>query len=642
VTKAMAAAAEKSPLTTLQRVVLPSEADPEVFALYLDADNWGEIAGRSVRLSDESHVDDVLGRQKLRIRPGKHVSFASYFNAFPAGYWQRWTSITSVLLTVRTSGPGNVLLYRSNARGIPQRIDSRVVTGKNQSITFDLPLTNFIDGGWYWFDLIAGTEELVFEGGEFATAHQPNRTGKASIAITTFNRPDYCLEVIKTLTSEVELDDVIDAVFVIDQGTQKVSDQAGYAAVAKKFGKRLHHINQPNLGGSGGFSRGMIETLERKDSGFVLLLDDDVVVESEGIIRAVTFGRYTHEPTIVGGHMFDMFDRAQLHTFSERVERNKFMWGAKVDGQFRHNFHKSNLRQTAWLHERADVDFNGWWMSLIPVDIIREIGLSLPIFIKWDDAEYSLRASDHGFSTVSFPGAAVWHVSWQDKDDFKDWQTYFHGRNRWIAALLHSPRKKGGYFVWDSLQLSVKHLLKMQYYTAELYEMALDDVMRGPQVLHPEMASKLGEVRAKSSGFTETIILRDSAAFPEPLINLGAVGEYKRMSRFQLALWLSGKLPRHFINAPKRNVGARPEVSLTASQATWDQLAGYDSALVSTADGSGMSHYRRNAKEFRRRFQHTIRMHRKLRRSWRRLSTEYRSNLAAITSVEAWKKTLGL
>jgi len=28
------------------------------------------------------------------------------------------------------------------------------------------------------------------------------------------------------------------------------------------------------------------------------------------------------------------------------------------------------------------VDYNGWWMTLIPVEVIREIGLSLPLFIK--------------------------------------------------------------------------------------------------------------------------------------------------------------------------------------------------------------------------------------------------------------------
>ena len=31
-------------------------------------------------------------------------------------------------------------------------------------------------------------------------------------------------------------------------------------------------------------------------------------------------------------------------------------------------------------------------MCLIPRVVIEEIGLSLPLFIKWDDAEYGLRA----------------------------------------------------------------------------------------------------------------------------------------------------------------------------------------------------------------------------------------------------------
>ena len=71
--------------------------------------------------------------------------------------------------------------------------------------------------------------------------------------------------------------------------------------------------------------------------------------------------------------------------------------------------------------------------------MLDEIGLSLPLFIKWDDSEYGLRAKAAGYPTVTFPGAAVWHVPWTDKNDALDWQAYFHQRNRFIAALLHSP-----------------------------------------------------------------------------------------------------------------------------------------------------------------------------------------------------------
>ena len=616
--------------TTLQRVVLPLQNDPEVLALYLDAD---------------AHIEDVLGRQKLRVRAGSHVSFASYFNAFPAAYWQRWTAIDTVTLSIRTSGAGTVLLYRSNARGVIQRIDSAELGGvktAKQTTTFDLPLTNFIDGGWYWFDLLAGDKDLTFEGAEFTTDVTPHRTGKATIAITTFNRPDYCVEVIRTLADEKGLETAVDAICVIDQGTQKVSAEKAFPAIAKKLGARLKHINQPNLGGSGGFSRGMIEALGRKASDFVLLLDDDVVVEPEGIMRAVAFGRYTHKPTIVGGHMFDMYDRAQIHSYSESVDRDRFFWQPKDWSQFRHNFAKSNLRQTSWLHERADVDFNGWWMSLIPLDIVREIGLSLPVFIKWDDAEYSLRASDHGFATVSFPGAAVWHVSWQDKDDYKDWQAYFHARNRAVAALLHSPHKNGGKFIRHSFMMSVKHLFKMQYFTDELYAMGLSDVLAGPAKLHEQMATRLGDVRATAKEFPETRVIRNSAELPEPLIGVNDVPPYTPLSKVALAKWLLVHAPRQWRYPSAANIGARPQVSLSAVQASWWALARYDSALVSTADGSGKQHFRRSAFEFKRRLKRTIAQHKKLKKSWSALANDYRGNLAELTSVSSWRKTIGI
>ena len=74
--------------------------------------------------------------------------------------------------------------------------------------------------------------------------------------------------------------------------------------------------------------------------------------------------------------------------------------------------------------------------------IVREIGLAIPVFIKWDDAEYALRARAAGYPTVSMPGVAAWHVPWLDKNDAQDWQAYYHLRNRVVTALLHSPLRR--------------------------------------------------------------------------------------------------------------------------------------------------------------------------------------------------------
>ena len=74
---------------------------------------------------------------------------------------------------------------------------------------------------------------------------------------------------------------------------------------------------------------------------------------------------------------------------------------------------------------------------MIPRQVAEELGQPLPLFIKWDDADYGLRAAEHGYGTVTMPGTAIWHMAWSDKDDAIDWQAYFHLRNRLVVAAMH-------------------------------------------------------------------------------------------------------------------------------------------------------------------------------------------------------------
>src|SRR5690606_37016349 len=249
----------------------------------------------------------------------------------------------------------------------------------------------------------------------------------------------------------------------------------------------------------------------------VILLDDDIVLEPESVVRLVTFADFTRVPTLVGGHMFDMYNRSVLHTFGEIVEPWRIQPGLPhPDMENGHDFRESGLRATSWLHRRVDVDYNGWWMCLIPTEVIRTIGLSLPVVIKWDGAEYGLRARAHGFPTVSLPGAAVWHVSWGDKDDLVGWQSYFHERNRLITALLYSLYERGGRVLRESTYMDVKHLISMQYYTERGRILAMRDVLAGPGGLHDMIGTKLPEIRQLTSEFTDAQFKPDLDAFPAP------------------------------------------------------------------------------------------------------------------------------
>ena len=486
----------------LQRQILPLDRDFDVLPLYidtqpavLDADkyeigtnrNAREMHASSLRQSiasgDGIHPDQIESRTCLRVNSGERLSFGTYFNAFPASYWRRWTVVSDVTLSVTMRGRGaSVTVYKSMANGRSQRVDSASTDSpESGTFVFELPLKPFVDGGWYWYNVVAGDEDVYVESAEWTAEVPEDRAqhGTVDIAITTMNRPDFCAKLLGQIGEDEKLRPYLDEVLLMEQGKQKVVDSPEFAKAEAALGSTLRVIEQGNLGGSGGYARGQLESVRKGTATYLMCMDDDVVCEPESIIRAITFGDLARRPTIVGGHMFSLYSRSRLHSFGEVVQPWRFWWQSAPGVFVDWDFAARNLRSARWLHKRVDVDFNGWFMCLIPRQVLDEIGLSLPLFIKWDDSEFGLRAKEAGYPTVTFPGAAVWHIPWSDKNDALDWQAYFHQRNRFIAALLHSPYPRGGRMVRESLNHQIKHLVSMQYSTVELRHQALEDVLAG-------------------------------------------------------------------------------------------------------------------------------------------------------------------
>ncbi|MBD8044208.1 galactofuranosyltransferase GlfT2 [Arthrobacter sp. Sa2BUA2] len=588
----------------------------------------------------EVHVDDFTSRTSGLARAGQRLSFGTYFNAFAASYWRRWTNVEKIRLQVATAGSGVVSIYRSNARGSLQHVETRRVSGDTVS-TFELPLKPFGDGGWYWFDLVAGSAPLTLNAAEWQAPGAEHTPGSVTLEITTLNKNEFCLNNLRILANNPDALAYLKEVLIVDQGTKKVKDAPGFAEIEARFGGKLRMIHQGNLGGSGGFARGMYEAVQN-DSDYVLLLDDDVVVEPESIVRMVTFADHCNKPTIVGGHMFDLYNRTVLHTFGETVNPYRFQPDHPIKEQvLGHDFARTNLRTTPWMHRRVDVDYNGWWMCLIPTKVIRDIGLSLPVFIKWDDAEYGVRAKAAGYNTVSLPGSAVWHITWADKDDAVDWQAYFHSRNRIITALLHSPYPHGGRVVREGSFIDVKHLISMQYFTAQTRVMALQDLLAGPGKLHEILAHKLPEIQSMRHAYSEAKFEPDPEAFPTP----GVSKPPRRGRGFQppsyitLVPWAAKTIVRHLTKPVSKTSIERPEARVAHIDNKWWRMSQYDSAVVTNADGTAASWYHRDPEKLRDLLVEGMRLNAVILKDWQRLSEEYRQALPVITSLEAWKET---
>jgi galactofuranosylgalactofuranosylrhamnosyl-N-acetylglucosaminyl-diphospho-decaprenol beta-1,5/1,6-galactofuranosyltransferase len=339
--------------------------------------------------------------------------------------------------------------------------------------------------------------------------------------------------------------------------------------------------------------------------------------------------------------MFSLYSKARLHSFGEIINRWRFWWQSPSTVESDWDFAARNLRSARWLHRRIDVDFNPWFMCLIPTEVVREIGLSLPLFIKWDDSEYGVRAAEHGFPTVTLPGAAVWHVPWTDKNDALDWQAYYHQRNRTIAALLHSPYERGGRIVRESFNHQVKHLFAMQYSVAHLRHVALQDVLAGPEQLHDDLLTKLPEVRELRKGFADAQTESDPDAFPpvrrkkppkrghDPTETKGVFGQLMSAAKSSVRQVLPTRdLAEHF-----------PEARLAAMDAKWFLIARFDSAVVTMPDGTMASWYQRDREAFTKLMKETIEIHQRLFREWPALAKRYRQALPDVVSTEQWGKT---
>ena len=196
------------------------------------------------------------------------------------------------------------------------------------------------------------------------------------------------------------------------------------------------------------------------------------------------------------------------------------MWGAAPHAVYDHDFAKYPLRaigtrethldpkkyDSRALHRRVDVEYNGWWMCLFPRIVAETNGQPLPLFIKWDDTEYSLRAARNGFPTVTWPGAAIWHMAWADKDDAIDWQAYFHLRNRLIvAAMYHEGPVKG--ITKSIFKSTLKHTMCMEYSTMAIQIEAMRDFLAGPDHLFDILESSLPRIAQIRKNYSDAVIL---------------------------------------------------------------------------------------------------------------------------------------
>ncbi|MGN2634818.1 glycosyltransferase [Nocardia takedensis] len=591
----------------------------------------GIFTGPSAKISDELYAV-VKGRahrerMTLRLDKGATAHTNTYFGRFAAAYWQRWTTVTEVRasMVLDVADRARVRVVASDIAGHRRIIGSTDVAASGP-VTLTAPLDQYVDGGALWleFDAVGGElgiAELTW------TSVAPERVRPVAIAICTFNRADDCAETVAALASDPTVLAAIDAVYVVDQGTDLVQDRARYRETEPAFGDKLRYIRQPNLGGAGGFTRGLYEVSAVNEHADVILMDDDILCEPETVLRLNAFANSTVEPTLVGAQMLFLLNPDYLNVGAEEVHLHELKHGQRV---------AKALRNTSMLKKnqerRVDAGYNAWWTCLIPAEVVAEIGLPLPIFFQWDDVEYGVRAKQHGFTTVTLPNAAVWHADFYWKD-YDDWARYFSTRNSLIVGALHADLD-GKAITKQLFRNMSEQLVAMQYGLVHTTLQGIEDFLDGPKILRDGGIAALAAARTSRADYAETI-KHPAATPPVPSGEIQLRRAGGEPSRALLVL-IKRAINQWFGRTQHGLIG------VTREDAYWWHVALFDHVVVTDASQSGVRVRRRDKARARALLLRMVRVLRRLRRELPTLQQQYRAAAPELTSRANWERLYGI
>lgn len=562
-------------------------------------------------------------RRPLIVPAGGTVDFGAYASAFPAAQWRERAGTQQVRLRLRVSAPVLLTVQRSDALGGSVAGEQRLlVAGADEVVDIE---TGAI-GGLVWFTLQAGPKaaELIDGGWEVREAPRP---GGLVLGTPTIGRVDDLVANLRRIAQSPALLAVVQRIVVVDHAPAPIADAIS-AAVGADLGGLLRVVRQPNLGGSGGYSRVMHEAAAEPGAQAVLLLDDDILVEPAALLTAFEFSRRTLGGDLVGLQMLDADRPGILEAAAERITDSSFWWTG-ADPAIAGTDVAVPLRDLPNLHAPHAADFAGWWGALIPLDVVRAVGYAMPLFLKWDDAEYALRARAAGFRTVSLQGAAVWHASWRIKDDASTWPAFFHARNRLVAALLHAPVAVRTGVLAASLAVEVKQLLALRIFAVERRQEGVRAVLAGPAVLASDDLTRLLGVAATAAD-QHRLPAAEVAAVPEAR----RIPAARRAPRGAgLAVWTAAAIARHLL-VPVRT---RPLRRLPADRAGWWVLPVFDDVLVPTPDGTAHIRLRRDPARFRALLTASVLLHTRLWFAWPALRRRYRAASADLVAPATWE-----
>jgi len=574
----------------LQRLVLPREGfeEPELY----------------VRLSG----DASLSQGAVTLGRGGVATFDTSFGAFAAGRWRRLTSVGEIRVVVLGSGDAEVdVLGVGDGRRAVETVIARGRIGDEIAVG-DVGALNV---GTLWIRVRAmGTASVT--GGRWTTPNHAVRDVRLSLSITTFNRQQYVRATVRAVLALLddvpELSDTV-RVLVVDNARNVTFDVAADAP--------LQVIGNGNLGGAGGFARGMMELRRQGWATHILLMDDDITLEPESIVRTVALFAHARD------------GRLCVHGAMLSEERPWLQFEAGSDYRFRSIYPLRAIGRDDDLRERSlaladqperTFAYSAWWYTAFPLSITRDN--PLPVFVRGDDVGFGLMHT--GRHTVTLNGVVVWHADFGLKNNPST--LYYEARNMALVEALVFDRHRWWHLAWRFASFGFRNLYSLRYASTEYMLRGLRDFLAGPEawmaIDHPALHDDLRRVAEEKAAPLPPELARLPARRPrpKPLRLIGFAVAVVLVGGYVLPPWLR-----------RRSIAVAPIDARAVGVATFRDQVLYRHERA--AEGYLV---RRDARRFARLVGEVIREVWHVALRYDSLKRRYRAAYARMVSDEAW------
>ncbi len=556
------------------------------------------------------------------------ADFNTYFNCLQISKWLEYTSSQSFQLHIVAKGKFQVEILEHYVNSMMPNLNSiKTLSFNNENKEEVIINIDKSDKPLIGFNITALENTEVYSAWYSANVEDNLvTTPRISLVTTTFKKQQYIKRNIERIKQEAlfEGSDLKGHLFVHVIDNESALDPKEFDSDDLKVYPNM------NVGGAGGFTRGMIEAMELEEKPtHVLLMDDDVLVMVESLFRLYYLLRIVkkdYNQRFVSGAMFD-------YDFRER-QYEDVGYVNKLDASYGPVKPTLDMRDIASLLKNDSVDgkgiankYAGWWFCCIPMKHIEERGLPLPVFIRGDDVEFSIR-NNPGFLTMN--GISVWHVGFAGKFNAA-MELYQVHRNSLIIQATSGICKDIDFMKRIKTQFW-REITRFAYGNAELLLDSVEDYLRGPEYLITLNGEKsLKEHMAKN----EILSSGDSIGYPQA--SSKDVYEYTSLNiiaKIVYMLTINGHLLPNFM--------LRRYPSFISFD--WFFVPGKNflrQNLVAVNSKDGTACLRRiNRKKCFKQIKRYILIMNRYKKCNTGIENQYRQSFAKMTSVDFWKEYL--